>query len=454
MADILDKTNQMNPPKPEIPGIGGSSVPPLPQQAPPPSFDSLVGTGSSEPTVIAAPPAEPTSSTPPSTHTVKKGGSKKTMILGIGLLLLLGVMSISMYFLNQSKQVADLRSKATGNECTTGVTVGQTACNPSFPNKQFVCEDPTRAYPWRDVDCPAGQTCQGTSCQRTNNGSSCAGAGQSCESQSCCDGQGLYCTGVFGQRKCERPSATDTGTQCPGSTCTRILAFHCGNITNGKCENNPAIKQSWDEGVAYAAGCGQVDMVCAGGSRENQLCGNFTVYNNQCGTGGNNNPTATPTRRPTNTSTPTHRPTATPTPIPACGENCSNNNSCPTGLTCESGKCILSACAESGAQCDDTKCSLLPTPTPTPIIGQCRDIKIYKNGSVVIPSSLSPGDSIVIAVVGTNATKARIKINGGAFTETVSKNDAGEFIMSYTVPSSGTLNFTIEAEVYVGNSWQ
>jgi hypothetical protein len=116
--------------------------------------------------------------------------------------------------------------------------------------------------------------------------------------------------------------------------------------------------------------------------------------------------------------------------------------------------------------CSDDKCTITPTntptatvtvtytPTPTDITGQCQNIKIYKNGQVVSPNSLQPGDSIVIAVVGTNATKARIRVNGGTFTETSSKNDAGEYILNFTIPSSGTTTFTIEAELFIGGVWR
>lgn len=145
-------------------------------------------------------------------------------------------------------------------------------------------------------------------------------------------------------------------------------------------------------------------MVCAGGSKENQLCSNFTIFN-QCG-GGQNTPTPTNPSGATNTPTPTN----------------------PPGVT--------------------------NTPTPTPLSGQCQDIKIYKNDATVDPSTLKPGDSIVIAVAGANATKARVKINGADWVESASVNSSGEYTFSYTIPASGVTNFDIVAQLFIGDQWR
>lgn len=93
-----------------------------------------------------------------------------------------------------------------------------------------------------------------------------------------------------------------------------------------------------------------------------------------------------------------------------------------------------------------------PTPTPTEPSGpQCQDIKIYKSGSPVDPSTLQAGDAVIIAVKGTNATKAHIRVNGSAWTETTTKNASGEYIIDFTVPTGVT---NIEAEVYRNGTWQ
>lgn len=95
-----------------------------------------------------------------------------------------------------------------------------------------------------------------------------------------------------------------------------------------------------------------------------------------------------------------------------------------------------------------------PTSTPTPIAGpQCKNIKIYKGDQVVIPSDLVAGDAVEFAVVGANATKARVRVNGSTWTETTAKNTSNEFIIGFTVPSSGG-TFTVEAEVHQNGAWQ
>ncbi|MBU1327200.1 hypothetical protein KKB64_05035 [Patescibacteria group bacterium] len=105
-----------------------------------------------------------------------------------------------------------------------------------------------------------------------------------------------------------------------------------------------------------------------------------------------------------------------------------------------------------------TSCDNFPTPTPTPGPTeppgpQCQNIKIYKNGSPVDPSTLRAGDAVIIAVKGTNAVKARIRVNGGAWTETTTKNASGEYITGFTIPA-GVTQFVIEAEVYRNGVWQ
>lgn len=68
-------------------------------------------------------------------------------------------------------------------------------------------------------------------------------------------------------------------------------------------------------------------------------------------------------------------------------------------------------------------------------------------------TTLRAGDQVTIAVVGANATKAHIRVNGAPYEETTNKNAAGEYILSFPIPS-GTYNFTIEAEVYQNGTWQ
>jgi len=92
------------------------------------------------------------------------------------------------------------------------------------------------------------------------------------------------------------------------------------------------------------------------------------------------------------------------------------------------------------------------TPTPTPVL-QCQRIKIYKNNTQVDPTTLKAGDEVFIAVAGANATKGRIRVNGGPFTETATKNTSDEYILPFTIPE-GIAQFTVEAEVHRNGIWQ
>lgn len=93
------------------------------------------------------------------------------------------------------------------------------------------------------------------------------------------------------------------------------------------------------------------------------------------------------------------------------------------------------------------------TPTPTSIAPICVNIKIYKGGTQVSPSTLRPGDNVVLAVKGNlTPTKARFRINGGAFEETTTKNASDEFTLNYTVPD-GVPSFVIEAEVFTNGAF-
>ena len=71
------------------------------------------------------------------------------------------------------------------------------------------------------------------------------------------------------------------------------------------------------------------------------------------------------------------------------------------------------------------------------------------------PNTLQAGDTIVIAVVGTNATQARIKINGEAnWRVSTTTNAAGEWIFTYQIPTSGVTSFSIQGELFIGGVWR
>lgn len=132
-----------------------------------------------------------------------------------------------------------------------------------------------------------------------------------------------------------------------------------------------------------------------------------------------------PTATPTPTKAPTNTPTRTPTPT------------------------------STGTPTSTPTITLTPTPM---VIPQCNSIKIYKNGIVVLPSTLMPGDQVTIAVAGGNATRARIRvtINGGTpgpYIESAIQNALGEFIFDYTLPTDGR-RFRIEGEIFgVDGAW-
>lgn len=83
---------------------------------------------------------------------------------------------------------------------------------------------------------------------------------------------------------------------------------------------------------------------------------------------------------------------------------------------------------------------------------QCANLKIYKGGQVVTPSTLRAGDQVQLAIAGTGATKGRVRVNGGSWIETTTKNSAGEFIVDFTIPAA-TTNFSVEGEILVNGTW-
>lgn len=197
--------------------------------------------------------------------------------------------------------------------------------------------------------------------------------------------------GCGGNGEC---GVSDVGVTWEFKDCSsaRIPANSCGQI------------DTVDENLTYCLpekGCDVVDINCSGACE-----GEFVPTPTS---------TLTPTSSPAFTPTPTITPTISSTP------------------------------------------SIIPTsthsPTPSPQAAQCTKISLYKGESVISPSSIKPGDTVKIAVAHTNAIKARIRVNGGDFTETQELNEHNEFTISFSVPS-GVTNFTIEAEVYKDGVWK
>jgi len=136
-----------------------------------------------------------------------------------------------------------------------------------------------------------------------------------------------------------------------------------------------------------------------------------------------------------------------------CGRNKTCNSYDPqTCPNCEGGKC----CTNGYYPCTGGCCK----------IGRggggggggstnvCQNIKIYKNGVQIDPTTLQAGDQVQFGVKGSGSpTKGRFRINGGSWSQTTTRNSQGEFVLDFTIPE-GVTNFAIEAEVFVDGEWR
>ncbi|OGG27520.1 hypothetical protein A3A64_01800 [Candidatus Gottesmanbacteria bacterium RIFCSPLOWO2_01_FULL_48_11] len=97
-----------------------------------------------------------------------------------------------------------------------------------------------------------------------------------------------------------------------------------------------------------------------------------------------------------------------------------------------------------------------PTPTPGPLTLQCTRIRVYKGTQQLDTAGLAAlkqGDVVTLAVAGANASQGRIRVNGGDWNTTSTKNTSDEFTVDFTIPGNIT-SFTIEAEVYGNGVWK
>ncbi|KKS84431.1 MAG: hypothetical protein UV59_C0019G0006 [Candidatus Gottesmanbacteria bacterium GW2011_GWA1_43_11] len=177
-------------------------------------------------------------------------------------------------------------------------------------------------------------------------------------------------------------------------------------------------------------------------------------------------------------------PSPTPSPSPT---GCNNGN--PNATTHR--ECVGNSCAtvdnapgvcdlEENNTCDnDSQCgggggNPSPTPTPQPV-AQCTSIKIYQlTGDLNLPASwqllttqqlaaLQPGTVIYITTLGGTSngatiTRARIRVNTTTWVQTLHDTvnlkpktlttEVNEYYLTYTIPTDGTANFTVGAEVY------
>lgn len=234
--------------------------------------------------------------------------------------------------------------------------------------------------------------------------------------QSCCDPfsnsgkictAGLYCNTATG--KCQ---SSDPGNLCKGTggsqgqLGTMCKVFTCGNRCNKEKECNLNEQLVPCASASLNGQCGQIDFQ----DTNNNYCG---VMAQNCG-----GPCAGTATQPTN-------PPGGPTSPPAQ----------PT----------------------------TPPKTPTsPPVAQCNDIRVYNAQGTDITAALvsktalvKPGDKLTIGIKGTNAVKARFRVNGAPtnYKETTTKNAKGEFTADFLLPT-GTTRITIEAQVTQnGTTW-
>ena len=356
----------------EVPPPPTPTPPVTPSDAPTPTESALVDTIIHEsesaktppPATPPEPPAPPvTPFTPAKPEPSKKKGSGKGFVTAILFLLLLTV-PIAVYYISQTKQLADIRNRAA-----------------------LVCG----GYP--PITCPNGsEACSLAQCPAPSGGAT-TGSGTGAAA----------CWGIGGgqaERDClaQAASGTYTSGACRGLTVQQCAALGRAVYCSGSQEAAGTTRagEFLSCGGSSTSGCGQVDVFDA----NNTLIG-FVIDKSGCG--GQTTTTTTQNAPPREITTTTTDPT--------------------------------------------------PTPTPTPITLQCLRIKMYKNNAPVDPTTLLPGDAVVLAVAGQNATKGRIRVNGSVWTESTTLNSSSEYTAPFTVPTD-TTSFTVEAEVFRDGAWQ
>lgn len=118
----------------------------------------------------------------------------------------------------------------------------------------------------------------------------------------------------------------------------------------------------------------------------------------------------------------------------------------------------LRVCQSGSTVCSEWKA--IPERPSGGLIGQCTAIKIYDTtgdpGNLltteILARSYKAGDRVRLALVGTNAEKARFRMTGRPdWVETTNKNSRGEFYIEAPLPSGQSL--TIEGELFKNGSW-
>lgn len=338
-------------------------------------------------------PQEP----PPTPPSASAGGKhhKKSIALLV-VLLLLATLPLSVYFISLQQQLADVRSRATNGPYPT---VPPATCSGTCVPSTLECRDGNGSA--GSGTCSPGRYCcnfgSGSNTPTPggglpNNSGVCGEQGRDCNGSSCTGHVTInVCeNGPTGGGPCDHdPGRGGSGPICNNPIDTKDGTFDCIEIANQRC----AFVQI-DTPNGSGVTCYPTDRSHCGGS-----------------------PSPTQSTNPTSSPAPTSPPGGESSPTPPGG----------------------------GGE---------PTPLPTspPSGPQCKNIKVYKDGQEVDPSTLKPGDAIAIAVKGNNSSKARVRVNGAAWEETDKKNGTGEYTVDFTIPTDRS-SFTVEAEVYKNGVW-
>ncbi len=444
--------------------------PPEPQNPPSPLAFEPSNIGDTTKT-FGSPPPPPQDSEENKTPPPQKKGIGKGVIIA-GLFLLLATLPVAVYYVSQQQQqLTENRSRASGvpNGQSSGCCSGNAECIGWF-GAGSTCDNLNGAC-GSGKQCRGGANTTGGNCHQCTQ-TDCNVAG--CGGQTCNAGCISPCgDGICGQNEnsttcpkdCPVPTGggstiincsnmTDLNKGTASSTClisqaaacnpSNGFVYYCDNVVgNEGCKSGPQSIGSFPGGTTvninnYLNGknCGsvQIDLEPAGKGSNNAIgaCGAILKrFSSAC--------------------------TAPPPPPPSgCKSDfCTSRADCAAkGGTVGTPKSFASCSPADFVACCVNVTTPAPTPTPPPLAGQCTRIKVYKNSVAVDPTTLKVGDSVTLAVAGTNATKGRIRVNGAVFVESTTLNINGEYTVPFTVPA-GVPSFTIEAEVFGANGqWQ
>lgn len=337
----------------------------------------------------------------------KKKGSRVGLM--VGLILFIGTLGVGTYFIAQPQRLADLRSLARITDC-------------------------------RDDGCDAGYTCK-----KSGSSYGCVPSG---------GGGGGGTTPTPAPLGCGWRNNACSGTCAAGLTCTRGEDYGTCRCAGPGGTPIPTICQS---GQTL---CTETDKsVCRDLRYDNRNCGTcgkkcdtnagLTCWESKCVTATGPVDTTCPSGY---TSAGSNRDAAEE----ACEGVCGTRETPTANHVCENGEIIRAGTGTIPNWC--YKCTgkplspgSSPTPTHRPSPPQCNNIKIYKDGQVVTDlTSLAVNDQITIAVSGGLATKARIRTNGGAWTQTSTKNATNEYTLNFTILPESIVNnkIDIEAEIF------